>query len=146
MRLTAWLINILLLATLATLIYGYSLALAPGHVIDDHVDVLTTDQDSYRAGQQIFIHFDFCKDKDIVGTVYPELVGDSIVPMEVFTTNVKPGCYNTDAAVGFIPLHTPPGDYKLRLTTRYRVNTFKIVTYTTETELFTVGEGKIIYL
>jgi len=48
--------------------------------------------------------------------------------------------------VGYIPLHTPAGMYKLRLITRYRVNAFKIVTYSIESTAFSVDESKLIYL
>lgn len=126
--------------------YGYYLVVFPLDVIKYNSEELRTTESEYNAGQELFVGYNFCKYGDYSATVYPELIGDSIVPMESFVSQIKPGCYNLPIALGFIPLHTPEGNYHLRIISRYRINAFKIITYTIETESFHVKDGQIIYL
>lgn len=139
------LLTLLMIGIAFSLAYTYYLAFWPREVLHFNQDIALTQHDTYTAGEQLFVNLNFCVIGDYSATVYPEMVGDSIVPLSPYTSQIAPGCYNSSVAVGFIPTYVPAGDYKVRLILRYRVNSFKVATYTIETSQFHVKPGHIGY-
>lgn len=142
------------IVAMALTVGSFAIILYAFEKISQPVEVLQVNNEPYpvlnqplKAGQQLTIYTDVCKLTDASGLVTPMLVGEHLIYLPSFVTNIKQGCFKGNVDIGLLPLSIPEGTYTLRLVIEYTINPLRKEYKTVESEPFDiVGSPKILYL
>jgi len=146
-------IHLVSYATLAIafvlMVYFAWLAFWPFKGIDIYVQPYPVVTPTVVAGEQVKYEIDYCRYTDVDSHVVHQLVhGVEIIRIPATDTRLtstsdglrlREGCDTATKAV-HIPPYIEPGEYKLVEIVSYGVNFLQTITYTFETEPFTVVE------
>ena len=102
-------------------------------------NVFTTDKQIYYVGDTVKVNIQFCKMRNLEGTVQWALVDTYIYYMPQIKSNVPVGCY-TDKYfdAGFITKAIVPGKYHFEGVRKFEVNPLRTVYYNYKTTDFEI--------
>jgi len=90
-----------------------------------------------KVGSLLQHKVEYCKHIDLTATASRQFINGLIFSMPSSIVNNPIGC-NTSVVNTMIPLELPPGKYFLRTVIQYNLNPIRAVTFTIDTEQFTV--------
>lgn len=91
-----------------------------------------------QSGDQLQYKIDVCKNRALVARVSPQIVGDVVIALDSYHSNVEAGCNITVIGNVVIPEFTPSGTYYAKITITYAIHPWRDVTYVAYTENFEV--------
>lgn len=92
-----------------------------------------------KAGERVEYEFEYCKFTDLSAVIVKQIINDTVVHLTPITSNQAKGCGNMIASAK-TPEYLPPGKYKLRITTIYKMNPVREISVSSETEEFEIIE------
>lgn len=96
-----------------------------------------------EAGQTVYYTSNYCKYLPLQAEVNRSIVDGTVIFLPSVTTNLETGCHKIDIPVT-IPLNTPPGNYHIHISIRYKVNFIREITAKIETKEFTVKNDCLV--
>lgn len=93
--------------------------------------------ETVRQGGVVVYEYDFTKYTDVIPTVHRQFVDGIIFESADSTTHLAKGEGHIQVDVP-IPLTLPPGHYRIRVYSDYRMNAFRTISSMDQTEDFTV--------
>ena len=111
----------------------------PFDVLDvDYQSSFVVPSKNFQPGDDLVVSFTGCKNIDVVKTVTVNLIGETIISVPSYTSNLPIGCYNTTTPIVKLPTTLASGWYRARITYEYHINVIRTVTYHFETNQFFV--------
>jgi len=93
----------------------------------------------YHTGEPIVATLDFCRYTDVGFTAHNSFVNELIYALPSFTASgAQQGCHKIQARLSVIPVHLPPGRYRLMGRNVYCVNVLACRTVEWSTVEFTI--------
>ena len=104
--------------------------------VEEPMEVLS---ENVHGGDIVSYKVKFCKNTDKPATITRELVNDFHFTFSEVTVNNRIGCQEALLHIQ-IPDFAPAGEYKIRTTATYRMNTIREIAVVYESETFIVEE------
>ncbi len=95
--------------------------------------------DSVKRGSMLTYRLDICKYVNKTATIHRALINDIIIALPTIEASIPTGCQTVTRKV-MVPEYAPTGEYILRATVDFEVNSFKTISYAHETGIFQVTE------
>jgi len=124
------------------LVYFAILFLVPVKVIDYASDMTHTTKSVYYTGEVLTTHAHFTKYQNITAKVSQSFVDGVVFQLPVREGTYAIGTFNGIDASVTVPIVLPTGKYHLESVVTFRVNHFKDVTYTLNSNEFMVINTK----
>ncbi len=132
----AYLYVCLTIITTGSVLLGYW-ALWPVKVAEFNSPI-QVDKTVYRPGERITYTLDYCKYKDIGGTINRALVNSTRTVFTEITGNMAIGCRVTKVSDLVIPDYMDDGDYHIEASIEYQVNPIRTEIVKWQTEQFKI--------
>lgn len=94
--------------------------------------------DTFKAGDTIAYILNYCKYKQISGSASFQFVDGIIFSTPPVYGNAPVGCRQVESHTLVVPMTLPAGYYHLQITYTHKVNVFRTISVTYETEHFTI--------
>ena len=117
-------VTFILTITLALWI-SYLLWYPDNLIIIKNSQSLPVSQLTYNTGDRIVYTLDYCKTRNITGSVSRALVDDYRLTFEDVNSNLETGCHVVKINEIVIPEFTQPGTYHLEITGTYQINVLR---------------------
>lgn len=101
-------------------------------------NILTTDKQVYKPGDQIWLTWNLCKNRPSTAIVNFAFINEVVVAMPEITRNLPVGCYDQPIFNFKIPECIHEGDFIMKGTVVYHINPMKTITYDVQSTTFII--------
>lgn len=122
------------------LLYIICLLVYPYKIIEWNDEIFPIENKIVRAGESLIFTSDYCKYVDLPATISRSFINNFAYATTPTITNAHKGCKKMRVIVP-IPAELPDGEYYLHTKYVYEVNPLRKITYTKDTEKFTIMRG-----
>lgn len=97
------------------------------------------DKQTYHPGDDIYMKWDYCKQRDLAATLSVTLIDEIILTLPDFSRNAPIGCFKGKMIyMGRIPEATHAGKFTMHVVVKYKVNPMSEVRYEISSTPFTI--------
>lgn len=102
-------------------------------------NVAVTDKTEYRSGDVVFVHWDFCKHRNLISKINISMIDDIVLTLPEVEQNIPVGCYEGKTVFQMkIPEIVHAGMFKTHVSLTYEVNPMRTITYQLVSEPFKI--------
>ena len=132
-----WVVNILLVVTLAVIGLIFYWELYPYEIIDWKIDQFQTIKQSYTVEEPLTYRTAFCKEGDYIATQIRRLEDGVVYLYPDFQSSTREGCYDFVVSSTIVP-NVSTGEYIFELELVFKPNPIREIHYTMRSNSFKI--------
>lgn len=136
-RITDWILNILLAGMVSLILAIIYWGLWPYDIIEWKIDHYQTQKQVYTVGEALTYRTAFCKKGDWVAQQIRRLEDGVVYLFPDLTSSTQEGCRDFISTTTIVP-NVPSGDYYFEIEFIYHVNPVRDIRYTMRSNRFTI--------